>query len=978
MRRRGPILAVGALGVLALGSGFLPAMAADAPSDTNDDASTYSKVEEVVVTARKAAMESAITRKEQAEQILDSVEADDAGKLPDNSITEVLQRIPAVSITHFISSGDPDHYSTEGSAPAVRGLSQISSTLNGRESFSANGGRALLWEDVTPELMAGVDVYKTPTPDQIEGGIGGSINLRTHMPFDYKQPQADVTASYNYGDFVKKGDPAESALLTDTWETGVGKFGFLVDVAHSELHSRADTFQVNPYYPQIINGSLDYIPGGVHFQETLLDRKRTGLYEAMQWQPWDDLTLSQTFFRADYSADQTQMFVANDSAEGYTVSPTGHNVFGSNGALLSTDQLQFTGWNPLAGPVNGASLASADTGVNETYNRTSDYSLALDWHLTDRVKLASALQYVESTSHFKSMDVFTQDSIPPFGLDLTTRVPTWTLAPGSTLADPAQSVWEATMDHYEQHKGTEVAGNVDLEVKLSDEAFLRGLKVGARVANRQEQDNLTTYNWTALSPVFDPIQNHLSTAAPGDTMLWTFPNYFRGMVALPSAVILPSIALANSYNVLGIHQQYGQPGDTQGPTPFIPSDLSYGHTKNQAAYFMLSFGEESALGVPMYGNIGARVVHYQNSANGFILPPSGTVTLCNPDGTATANCTPTSYSLGSGIYIPRSGGRDYTRALPALNVQFLLRPDLHLRFGASQSLTNPSFSQMSAAGSASFVTQSVSGNANSIIGGTATTGDPNLRPQISTNGDLSLEWYPKPNFETHVSLFYKDIHDYLSYGTFNEQIPFVFPNGVTKSLTTAVNGSYNQPLAAIIKGAEFGFQRFADFLPAPWDGLGLQANYTYIESYAPGDRAFDMLGNPIAGLPVDQLSKHNYNLVAMYERNPFSIRVAYSWRSRYLLTTYSNGTEGTYTAPAGVPSTGNPVVYSMPIFSDSYGQLDAGATVRLTDTLAISAEGQNLTDTLAKTLQGYGNAQFRRNTYIADRRYALTVRYTFK
>src|SRR6185312_13149160 len=168
---------------------------------------------------------------------------------------EVLQRVPGVAITHFAAINDPDHYSIEGSGPVVRGLSQVNSTLNGRDSFSANGGRALLWEDVTPELMAGVDVYKTPTPDQIEGGIGGSINLRTHMPFDYKTPEADVTAGYNYGDFLKKGNPSESLLLTDSWQTGVGKFGILVDVARSELQSRSDTFQVEPYYPQLINNS---------------------------------------------------------------------------------------------------------------------------------------------------------------------------------------------------------------------------------------------------------------------------------------------------------------------------------------------------------------------------------------------------------------------------------------------------------------------------------------------------------------------------------------------------------------------------------------------------------------------------------------------------------------------------------------------------------------------------------------------------
>ncbi len=803
------IAALGAIGSLLA----IPALSADAP---DAEAADRVPLTEVVVTARRKALESAIEEKKGAEQIVDLVLADDAGKLPDNSITEVLQRIPGVSITHFAAINDPDHYSIEGSGAVVRGLSQVNSTLNGRDSFSANGGRALLWEDIPPELMAGVEVYKSPTPDQIEGGIGGTINLVTHMPFDFNRPEADLTAGYNYGDFVKKGNPAGSVLLTDTWQSGAGKFGILLDVAHSELQARSDSISITPYFPQLINGALDYIPGGFHWDQNHFDRKRTGLYEAMQWQPRDNLSFSQTFFRSDYSSDTWSLNAYTEGPEAFTVVPGGKNVFGANGGLLSSDDLQFTGWNPLAGSVAGASLATGFTGVINVFNRTTDYALSGRWQPTDSMTLSSGFQYVDSTSHTDVNNVFTQNSLPPFSLDLTTNVPTVRLGPGSALTDPAQNVWLATMDHYERHKGTERAWNADLNLVLSDEAFLRSLKMGVRVADLTEQDDITTYNWTGLTPVFFPTLNRLSDAAPGDTTLATFPNFFRGQAPLPSEIVLPSVALTNSFDIQGIHRKYGLPGDTQGQAPFLPGDAATGRTKSEAAYFMVFFGKEKVLGMPMNGNIGARLVHYENSANGLIVPPGGTLTLCNPNGTApTPGCTPTTYSLGSGIYFPNDGGRNYTRVLPALNLQFLLHPDLHLRFAASQSLTNPSFTQMSAAGTSGFVTQNIAipgsnppVNVPTIIGGSATTGNPNLRPQISTNADVSLEWYPKPNFETHVSLFYKDIHDYLTYGTFNEQLPYVFPGGVTKTLTTAVQNYYNQQLAAIVKGAEFGFQRF--------------------------------------------------------------------------------------------------------------------------------------------------------------------------
>jgi iron complex outermembrane receptor protein len=968
---RGQVIAVGALGVL--GSlAAIPAFGDDTPADTSTSDSSPagpSTVEEVVVTARRAALESAIRRKEAADQIVDSVEADDAGKLPDNSITEVLQRIPGVNITHFAAINDPDHFSTEGSGPVVRGLSEINSTLNGRDSFSANGGQGLLWEDVPPELMAGVDVYKTPTADQIEGGIGGNVNLRTHMPFDYQKPQGDISAGYNYGDFVKKGHPNVSALLTDTWNTGLGRLGVLVDVAHSELEARADTLQIEPYYPQIIAGAQRYIPAGFDWRSDYFDRNRTGLYGAVQWQPVDNLTLSQTFFRSDYSSHTWGIVDINADADQFTVGANSNSVFGANGGLLSSDNLYFTGWNPLARAVAGSSFSVGDLGVARYFNRTTDYSLKADWAPTDRLKLTSALQYVEARRHTKSLDVFTENSVPPYGLNLTADPPVVTLAPGSTLANPANAIWYAIQDHFEEHKGTELAWNGDLNFTLSDEDFLRYLKVGVRIADRKEQDDISSYHWVGLSPFFDPIQNYLSDAAPGDIALQTQPDFMRGKTTLPSAVILPSLSRVSSLDVRYFQQKYGQPGNTNGPTTLTPNDLSAGHIRSQAAYLMIGFEQDHFLGVRLNGNLGARVVHYDNRATGFISPPSGTIGLCDPTGTIQGCTTPTQYTIPSnGTYFPNSGGRSYTRALPDLNVQFLLRPDLHLRLAASQSLTNPSFTQMLASGSSSFLTTN-----NGITGGSAFSGNPNLRPQVSNNADVSLEWYPKPNFETHADVFYKDIHDFLAYGVFNEQLPFVLPSGDTKLLTTAISNSYNQSVPALIRGAEFGFQGFADFFKPPFNGLGIQANYTYINSSAPGDKATDMLGKPIQGLPVDQLSKNSYNVILMYERNPWSVRVAYNWRSQYLLTTAGNGTNGTYT-PAG----GTPVVWSLPIFSRPYGQLDAGATFSVTGNFAVSVEGQNLTRTMARTVMGSGDQQYGRSWFVADRRYLATVRYSLK
>jgi outer membrane receptor protein involved in Fe transport len=125
---------------------------------TANDPAAAAGAGEIIVTGRRQALQNATERKRNSDTVIDSIVADDAGKLPDNSITEVLQRVPGVTIVRFAALGDPDRFSVEGSGIQVRGLSSVLATLNGREITGANGGGGLSWNEVTPELMAAVDV----------------------------------------------------------------------------------------------------------------------------------------------------------------------------------------------------------------------------------------------------------------------------------------------------------------------------------------------------------------------------------------------------------------------------------------------------------------------------------------------------------------------------------------------------------------------------------------------------------------------------------------------------------------------------------------------------------------------------------------------------------------------------------------------------------------------------------------------------
>lgn len=976
------ILLLGGASALAIGA-FGPAAVAQTTS-SNVTSSTDQTIETVVVTGRREAIQSAQKIKEKADQIVDAIVADDAGKLPDNSVTEVLARIPGVSITHFAAPTDPDHYSIEGSGVAVRGLTEVNSTLNGREDFSATGGRALLWEDVPPELMASVEVYKSSTPDQIEGGIGGSVNLRTHMPFDYDKLTINGSVSENYGDFVNQERPAGSVLVSDRWQTGIGEIGLLLDVAYSNITSRYDTMQMEPYNLETLyDGHQAFVPGGFDWRTSGFDRKRVGLYEALQWRPTENLMIYQTAFQSYYNQYQDGIAAYNANGSSETVAPGTAYKLNSSMGLVEADSLIFTGWNPLPCPSGTAncSFATTDTGASKGNNRTTDLTEGFNWDVVDNFVVSGALQYVKSTSDDQNMDIFPETVVPSFGFSLAGGgLPNITVPNSAALADPANYIWEASMDHIENHTGQQIAGNADAEYTVSDTGFLRAVKLGMRYANLTEKDDVSGYNWTQLTPGwYYPNVDFLSNAQAGDVTIEKFPNFFRGEATLPGAAVVPSLALVNLFNTTLYHQRYGEPGDTTTGIQFLPQNLTISGTETTAADLMADFGRDSVFGMPMDGNIGVRVVNNKNTSQGFIVQSSQTIILNG-----------TTYAFGGG-YVPNSGSLSYTKALPSFNIQFMPRDDIHLRFAASQSLTNPSFGQLTASGGSSLVTCPGGGGGAGVFDPTGAClppgsplvtgygGDPKLKPQISNNVDMSLEWYGQNQSAAHIGFFYKAINDYLEYGTFNSQLTVRLPDGTSPTLPFQVTNFYNASTATV-RGFELGATKFFDFLPDPFDGLGVDANFTYIDSRSPGDQSCQLFpaespppagapcgsNQPIHGLPVEQLSKYNYNLTGMYEKGPWSARLAYNWRSQYLLV--ASGANGTG---------------SLPVFSAPYGQLDFGSSYRINDHFTFGVDGQNVTATVAKTLMGvkndpvYGDQQYNRNWFVSDRRFIASIKFSY-
>jgi len=243
---------------------------------------------------------------------MDSITASDANALPDLSVAEALSRVPGVTVTKFdIGADGGDFPSAEGSGNLIRGLGLIRSELNGRDAFTSDGGRALDWSSIPPQMIEGVDVYKNQSADLIEGGIGGSINLRTIEPFDREGFYGVVSVDGTYSDLREETTPTFSAIVSNRWKSDAGEFGLLGSFSRSELKSLFNGYQSGAIVPVPVGsvagdqfpdidvedfsggvipteGQTVGIVNGFQLRATEVDRTRSNVYLAGQFKSSDE------------------------------------------------------------------------------------------------------------------------------------------------------------------------------------------------------------------------------------------------------------------------------------------------------------------------------------------------------------------------------------------------------------------------------------------------------------------------------------------------------------------------------------------------------------------------------------------------------------------------------------------------------------------------------------------------------------------
>jgi TonB-dependent receptor len=508
-----------------------PAFAQDATAKTvAEDA----KEEEgdIIVTGYRKSLEDAQEIKRDADTFVDVISAEDIGALPDRSVAEALQRVPGINISRFEQRNDPDRFSVEGSGVIIRGLPYVRSELNGRDIFSANGGRELSFNDVSPELLGRVEVFKNSTADMIDGGIAGSVNLVTRKPLDKRGLNIAGTIEGNYGDMAKKWSPGFSILGSNTFETGIGTFGIQLAYAQSELVTKTDASQITDpcYRAPALNGpclrvrpvgsggfsggqpfnasnfppaGAVFVPKGAGVRTTDLTRDRDAISAVGQWESNDGRAqFTVEYLRATTDATLNEFAVlalVNDDGLFPVAAPGTTPVFEGNQFVSGTlTQLQpFTGGRGI--PTELLRFQREDTA------KTEDLSFHLKLSPTDRLRFNFEVQKIKSDrtedGFISAMQTYTDVRIDNSGSTPQVEFlqPGGTTSPASYFNDPSRTFYWFLLDNQVKNDGELTTMRADGEYDISDDGFFKKARFGARWGDRSRVTRSANFsNWGNL------------------------------------------------------------------------------------------------------------------------------------------------------------------------------------------------------------------------------------------------------------------------------------------------------------------------------------------------------------------------------------------------------------------------------------------------------------------------------------------------
>jgi iron complex outermembrane receptor protein len=829
--------------LFAMGTGV--AAAADAPTGT---------LAEITVTGIRASIVSAIAAKEQSDNIVETISAEDLGKLPDLSIADSLARLPGLAAQR--TDGRSNYISIRGFAPDFSGT-----TLSGREQASTGENRGVEFDQYPAELINSVEVYKTPDASLIGQGLAGTVNLNTIRPLSFNESKMAFNAraernSYtdlNPGQGVGTTGSRFSFSLVDQFfdHTLGAAFGAArLDSPVQEKQYQAWWWGVNNGPPgsnsfqgQGWSGPVVGDPNFAVSQEGMQIRAkseaqvRTGLMGVLEWAPTDSyhsqLDLFYSKFNQDSSLNGLQWSTSPWDGINYTnaqTTPQGSSSILTRGTLnnvkpIMQNEFTNTGTNNFsAGWNNRVNFGNGWTAIADL-----SYSSAKD-------TVHDAYAFTGAQSVFVNGIGF---QIPIGGGYPGFAVPIDLTSPSVVgFTDPAGYGYNgrAEWDHQ-----TDTIKAVRLDVKHSLGWIFKSVDVGFDYSDRKKVKSAVV-DFAFLNGNGCSTTNQPSCAKYDNTLYATINP---AALYAPTSLSYAGVPGAANYNVLSaINRQFYLTADMGG------NDYNRNYAiEEKVPLAYVKFDIDTDLGsVPLRGNVGVQWVHTNQSSTAQVTDPNSG----QPNGSVTA-------------------GTSYNELLPSLNLVGNIGHRNYLRLGVSKSMMRGRIDDEKAAASAGVATTGPA-----LWSGSG--GNPHLKPYIAIGEDLSFEKVFGEASYFSVALFNKNLTSYI----FSQTVPYDFtgyksaarqPLSNFGTFSTPANGSGGK-----IQGYELALVVEGKLLSPALDGFGILSNFAYTNNFI----ATKLLGN-VPGGPTTfpGFSKKVGALTLYYEKYGASVRIAETYRSQF-------------------------------------------------------------------------------------------------
>lgn len=863
-----------------------PALAQDAAQ-----AATGAPAEEeeaIVVTGIRASERAAIDIKRNSVAVVDSIVAEDLGKLPDQNVAESLQRVPGVTIER--NRGEGRFVTVRGFGPKFNAV-----TVNGRLLATDNNGREFSFDTIPSEVISGADVFKSPQANLNGSSIGATINVKTLRPLDQKGGfNFAGSATGMWSEIADTWNPEFSGVAS--WKNDSGTFGVALAGVYSKQENRIDEFTIgaghvkrsagDSYYnlagvargrigPGVQNFSGVSMPSNLSpfFFERQLDR--WAVNGSVQMRPSETLTVTidTLYSKARFREQQTGL--AYDFAGGILTEQVVQGGSVVNGVQTGGEavfQRYVGGFVDQIIQYDDRNVTTDQFGINVDWQPTDSLRIRLDGSVSDARRRGKE-NNLFTTIRRKNVDLFfdRRSGSPIYDYGFTS--PNYANAATNPNGITAHYyIWGGGSnidDEIEEYKADIEwkPGNGDLTLYAGAMAQSRIKTITADETSFGEQCTYCDSNRALPASLFSPTNRYFFSGGGGNIIRdWIYYS--------PQALIQQ------------IDQFAAQDGKTFNPAVFSPSGSSVVNEKVYSAYAMAAW-ETQLGGMDFAVNVGLRYEDTDYTSSGA----SRQVLSARPTGGGqnTIVVSPVSPISFRGKY------RDW---LPSVNMRLGVTDNFIIRAAASEVLTRPTLSDLSPR-------QTIQTNPGNE---TIRRGNPDLQPFRAKQVEAGAEWYFAPGALLNIAGFYKDIESFVTLTTTPQLV-----DQVTFQVTVPSNGK-----GATVKGFEIGYrQSFENWLPGALGGFGVQASYNYTDSNA-------LYTNAVANVSfgLEGLSKNSYSLVGFYEKYGITARVAYTYRDNFLQV--ASGRNGE------------------PEYFDAYGQLDASLSYDIGSHFTVFADAINL------------------------------------